>query len=143
MSRTAKISLFFGDGEYDFQLLIGQLIELQEKTGEGPGVTLARLSNGLFGQWKIETIKDTIRFGLIGAGMEKKEAWKIVERNVVAGYIVDSILVARTVLEAAIIGCEEEQVGESLGDSQTQSQASENPFPMENIDGPISLEPVQ
>ena len=35
MSRTGKIRVFFGDAEHDFCLRIGELIELEEKTGDG------------------------------------------------------------------------------------------------------------
>lgn len=138
-NRLAKVNVFFGEDEFEFKLGIEQLIELQEKLDEGPGVTLARLSNGLYGNWKIETIKDTIRLALIGAGMDKKKAYDLVSRNVTAGYIFESLLVAQLVLSAAIVGVDEDKPGETLGEgSQTQESLS----PTERSDGLTTSEPA-
>ena len=70
MSRSAKVRLEWGDGEYDFRLAIGQLDEYDDLTGCGPGFALGLIQTGPFANWKPKMVREAIRLGLIGGGME-------------------------------------------------------------------------
>ena len=71
MSRNAEVTLAWGDGEYKFRLGIGEVRELQEKTSCGPYFLLGRVDGG---QWFIDDLRETIRIGLIGGGLEPVKA---------------------------------------------------------------------
>lgn len=103
MSRSGKTRLFFGDDDYDFRLPIGQAIELQELTGVGIMVTLERVS-----QFAVKDIKHVLRLGLIGGGMDKEAALRLVERHLVDGEYGRCAGVAVDVIQAAVMGVDEE-----------------------------------
>lgn len=106
--------LFLGEGEFDFALRIDELIELEQLTGDGIGMTHSRLSSGAY---RIADLRGVIRLGLIGAGADKKEAHDLTTRHVKEGYLADCVLVARAVTGAAIVGSEDEPMGEGLGET--------------------------
>lgn len=78
MALPGQITIPFGDGRHPFALPLGQVRELQEKTGGiGPLMLLRRIQGG---SWLIDDLRETIRLGLIGGGMAPVEALKLVER---------------------------------------------------------------
>lgn len=101
---TAKITITVYDGEYDFALKIGQLLELQEKTGVGPYVLMQRLING---DWRVRDAYEILRLGRIGAGATPIEALEFVRRVVEQRPIIENIAPALSVLSAALIGPED------------------------------------
>lgn len=101
MNRTGNVRLFLGEGEFDFALLMGQLMELEQLTGDGIFVTWNKLMNGT---WKIADIRETLRLGLVGGGMAKKDAYDLVTRHLQPGYLADLCLLAQSVAGAACIG---------------------------------------
>ena len=131
MTRSAKVRAFFGDREHDFALLIGQCVELQELTDCGLGECLSRVE-----QLRVKEMKEVIRLGLVGAGMDKHEAFRLMERHVVAGELGVCGSLAFQIVAAAITGAEDEPLGESKGDG-----TSESPSPAESSDGPSSTAP--
>lgn len=108
-NRNGVVELDFGDGTHRFRLPIGQLEELQEKTGVGPFKLLQRLLNG---EWHVADVREPIRLGLIGGGMEPLAALTLVRR-----YIDDrhdwlpQSITARLIVMAAISGAPEEEPG--------------------------------
>lgn len=115
MSRSAKVTLPFGDGAHDFALLVGQLEELQEKCDAGPEFIHGRIVSG---HWKIADIRDTLRLGLVGAGMEAITAAILVDRYAGPGSLAQCKDAARQVLLAALVGApdEDEPSGEPEGE---------------------------
>lgn len=124
MSRSAKITLEWADGEYDFKLGIGELRELQEKTrrvkntkGEfeyvSPMKLFYRLSND---EWLLDDVREPIRIGLIGGGMPPIDASRLVKRYVdeVPEWTLNCS-VAANVVAAAVIGVEIEPLGKQEG----------------------------
>ncbi|MEM9965010.1 MAG: gene transfer agent family protein [Asticcacaulis sp.] len=101
MTRSAKVNVFFGDGKHDFQLDIPRLEELQEKVDLGPEALARAIASG---NWRAEHLRETIRLGLIGAGMEPEAAFKLVERYAGAGYLSGCKSVAYEILMAAMAG---------------------------------------
>jgi hypothetical protein len=115
MSRIGRITALFGGEECDFRLAWGELVELQEKRDAGPAVVLARLS---LGQWHLQDVIETIRLGLIGAGMDAAQAAKLVRTNVEQkpwdlGGENGLVVLAVRILAAATHGVEDEPVGKA------------------------------
>lgn len=138
MSRSAKITLEWADGEYDFRLGIGELKELQEKTRRiknavgdfqyfGPMKLYEMLTNG---EWNVEDVRETLRIGLIGAEMAPIEAMRLVRRYVdeVPDWTVNC-KVAANVVAAAVLGWEIEPLGKSQGATDSTRQTIDYPSP--------------
>jgi hypothetical protein len=141
MSRSAKITLTWGDGEYTFRLRIAELVELQEKCDAGPAFILERLATG---RWKVEDIRETIRLGLIGGaggdkGFSPSKATTLVQRYVDARPLQENINHAYAILAASVVGHEDEPLGKPKGETaESDSQTS----PEENS-GSLSSTPVE
>lgn len=138
MSRSAKITLEWADGEYDFRMGIGELKELQEKTRRiknaagdyqyfGPMKIYEMLSNG---QWNVDDVREPIRIGLIGAGMPPVEAKRLVNRYVdeVPDWTVNCIIAAN-IVAAACLGWEIEPLGKARGATDSTRQTIDSPSP--------------
>ena len=124
-SRTALVEEFFGEGIFRFQLSVGELVQLQELTGAGPGFLLIRIQDGSSASW-IGDVKHTLRLGLIGGGMAADLAFQLVERQVRAAYLLKASLVAIKVLAAAYVGREEErEPGEPKGTTKRRRSPRE------------------
>ena len=103
-NRNGVVSLDFGDGRHRFRLAMGELEELQEKTGIGPYVLWRRL---LENEWRVVDVAETLRIGLVGGGLKPAEA------------------LAQLVVLAAIAGAPEEEPGK--GDPP-EAAIEESPF---------------
>ncbi len=57
-NRNAAVDLDFGDGPHRFRLAMGELEELQEKTGVGPFALMHRLISG---EWKVADVREPLR----------------------------------------------------------------------------------
>lgn len=122
--RDARIrDVTFGDGEYDFRLGWGQLVELQERCNAGPHFILNRLHNG---GWLVEDISETIRLGLLGANPELKPsvATVLVRRYVMERPPLENHTLAVVILTAALMGAPEEPVGEREAANPTAVQST-------------------
>ena len=64
-------------GEHPFRLALAELEALQDKCDAGPEIVLNRVQ---FGGWKVADLYETVRWGLIGGGMERVPADKLVRR---------------------------------------------------------------
>lgn len=101
MSADASVTFPWADGEHTFRLAYGQIRELQEKTGVGPGKLYERLCDG---SWKLDDLLETVRLGLIGGGMEPIPAKKLVWRYVGERPLIESVEPAARVLLALLTG---------------------------------------
>ena len=118
MGRDASIELDFGPELQRFRLAWGQLSSLQEACDAGPYVILDRIMNGT---WRMNDIRETIRYGLIGGGMTPSDALKLVREYVEDRPPVENLMIAQAVLSAGLVGAPEEAVGEQDAASQTES----------------------
>lgn len=110
-NRNGRIELDFADGTYGFRLAIGELEELQEKTGVGPYALLRRL---LSNDWRIEDVTHTLRLGLIGGGTKPIDALNLTRRYVEQrSDWVNNAMLAQAIVSAALVGAPEEQPGKS------------------------------
>lgn len=126
---TAQVREFFGEGIFDFAILIGELKELQSLAKgyagidyAGPFVILRRLETM---SALLEDIHHVLRLGLIGAGMDKKAAFELVERQVKPGGILDAMRLAYVVLAAGLAGAPDAPPeGEPAPEAAGQGEAS-------------------
>lgn len=135
MSRRAEVTLEWADGDYLFALKWGQLIELQEKTDAGPYFLLGRLHDGT---WRIGDIREVIRLGLIGGGMEPIRALGMVKRYVEDRPPMENLATAQAILGIAIMGAPEEKVGKADAGAEKSKRRSR----VEKSASPASTEPA-
>jgi hypothetical protein len=113
MSRSARVRRFFGDDEYDFRLGIGEAETVDEETGFGLMQLLERLP-----LMHVAELRSVLRNGLIGGGMKRQEAWALVKRHLVEGYLVEATDVATAVLVACIRGVPDDPPDIGVGEPQ-------------------------
>ncbi|ESZ76296.1 gene transfer agent family protein [Mesorhizobium sp. L103C105A0] len=109
MSDLTHIDEFFGDSVKRFDLHANgfdQLIELNEKLGEGPLVTFRRIYSG---QWRVQDIREVLRLGLIGGGTTPAEAHKLMTRYFERSPLGEHAALALAVMSAAIVGRKSEE----------------------------------
>lgn len=99
--QTSVGPIDWADGEHEFRLRWGELIELQQQCDAGPGFILARMFSG---QWRMEDISHIIRLGLIGAGMKPGKALNLVRSYVESRPPRESLDLAISILGAAVDG---------------------------------------
>ena len=121
MSRDASTSGVFGDGEHAFRMGIGELRELQEKTGVSPFAVLARLTAYMP---MVDDAPDIIRIGLVGGGMAPVDAVRLTDRYARQRPPAESIPLATAILKAGLLGVPDEKPGKSAGEA-----AAETPLP--------------
>lgn len=109
MSRDARISLEIWDGDYEFRLGWGELVQLQEATDAGPYVILERMRSGA---WRMQDIEATLRLGLIGAGTKPEDATRAIKLHVKTRPAMEYLLQATFVLQAGLLGAGDEPAGE-------------------------------
>ncbi len=112
------VTLTWAGGEHDFALTIELLRALQQRCDAGPAWILARLASG---QWRIDDVVATIRFGLEGGGMDKAEAGKLINSLVdghALGRFVDT---AHAILLSALY---DEETGGDEEDSPGEGKAA-------------------
>lgn len=122
-NRNGVVEFDFGDATHRFRLGMGELEELQEKTGNGPFVTLQAL---MMGTWRVADVREPIRLGLIGAGMEPETALNLVRR-----YVDDrpnwlrNASAAQVIVSAALSGAPEEEPGKGAApEAETEESAN-------------------
>lgn len=126
MSRSGKTRLEFGPGEQVFRLAFGELVELQETTGFGPGLIQENLAKNA---WAARDISEVLRIGLIGGGMESTKALAMVRR-----YCHEVADWKNNQHRAFIILSNALQSEEKPGKPQAAKAAGETTLPMEDGD---------
>lgn len=136
VKRHGTVTLRWGDGEHDFRLALGNLRELQDKTGAGPMELLRRLSDG---RWRVDDVRETLRVGLLGGGAKPAEASKLVERYVDERPRAESVPVAQAVLMFTLYGDPDDKVVVAGESGRRGSQSGQ----MDGSPSPQSTEQVQ
>lgn len=124
MSRDASIELDFGDGTHKFRLAWGELCKVQEACDAGPYVVLERLT---MGTWRMEDIREVIRYGLIGGGMVPGDALKLVREYVEERPPVENVIFARVILSTGLLGAKDETPGESAVANPAETASTISP----------------
>lgn len=108
------IRLNWTGGEHDFALRLGELRALQKACDAGPEEILTRL---LRGTWRVDDVVETLRLGLIGAGIARDEAARLVNLQCDQGLPVALRITAVSVLGNALVSPEDadDPVGKAQG----------------------------
>lgn len=122
----AEVTLDWGDGEYLFRLTINGLIELEEKCSAPFTEVFRRL---MAGAYSINDVRETVRLGLIGGGMEPGKALALVRRYVDARPKAESEKAAQAVLGATLFGFEEAPLGKEEAAPSAESPSASTPPP--------------
>ncbi|MFD2679031.1 tail tube GTA-gp10-like protein [Camelimonas lactis] len=121
-NRNGVVETDFGDGPHRFRLAMGELEELQEKTGVGPFVLMQRFISG---EWRVGDVRETVRLGLIGGGMEPLAALRLVRRYVdEKNWWISHTALAKVIMMAALAGAPEELPGK--GDAPEEMNGASN-----------------
>ncbi|QPC43488.1 gene transfer agent family protein [Kaustia mangrovi] len=128
MSRDASVTFTWAGDERTFRLAIKEALALEDRRDCGLAEIAGRLSSA---RWRIDDIREPLRLGLIGAGLDAAKARKLVEDNVVPGRLAEHVLAARAVLMASLVGDPNEPVGKE----EAAEETGESP-------PPASTEPV-
>jgi hypothetical protein len=119
-----RVELEFGGEERTFRLRNRELFMLQDKTGVGPAALWARLQDGT---WMLGDVRETIRFGLEGAGLKPSEAARIVETYVDGRPRMEGVPIALAILSAALWLPEELDEGKAPGGGEAMTTVSPPP----------------
>lgn len=130
-----SVRLNWPGGEHDFALRLGELRALQEQANAGPHELLTKLQ---VGTWRVDDPIRTIQFGLIGGGMDRVEAGKLVIAMAELHGLSSLVPLAIGVLGSALAGVAGDEVGEPTGvdpTSQSESGASAGSTDLEPLPG--------
>lgn len=137
MARTVRLS--WPGGDHDFALRLGELRALQEQCNAGPHELLTKLQLGL---WRVDDPIRTIQFGLMGGGMDRQEAAKLVVNTAELHGLSSLVPLAVGVLGSALAGVVDDPVGEVTGVnpmSQSENGASASSTGLEQLpDSPLT-----
>lgn len=93
-------------GEHVFAYRIGELRALQQSTGRGPEEIVMRLANRT---WHVDEAIEAVRLGLIGGGMARDEAKRLVDLVAETRPLVEFRLTAFEALSRALYPQEADQ----------------------------------
>lgn len=111
--------LVWPGGENTFMLNIGELRALEQRTNAGAFVVMTRL---LTSQWKIDDVVATIRLGLVGGGMDEKDAKTLVDQTLEQASPYRLTLTAAAILEHALMWDANDTPGELEAGEGNQTQ---------------------
>lgn len=126
MSRGGEITLQCWDGEHTFRLRLGELRTLQEKCDAGPMHLARRLADGT---WRVDDVRETLRLGLIGAGVAQDVALRLVLEHVDNVPLIQNVFTAQAVVLAAVMGVADERLGETQAEEAPPPSAGSSPSP--------------
>lgn len=138
MSRDASITLPFAGDETLFVMSWGEIIRLQEVRNCGPYVVLDRLVSG---NWLVEDIREVIRIGLIGGGMDVAKAIKLVREHVEKRPPLESLVIAQRILGAGLVGAPDEPPGEDQAANQMGNASTTSPTEKSDLPPSTRAEP--
>lgn len=127
MSANGTISIIWAGGEHQFCLAkVGLILDLESKCEAGIAVVFTRLGSGT---WKLNDVREPIRLGLIGGGMEPKDAMELVRNHVDLNDngLTPSVLIAYAVIEAVMVGVRDDPVGKKPDGDEGADSGKEMP----------------
>lgn len=98
MMTTEPTDIFFGDDDYPFAFGWPEIEELERVTNKGIPQLLQEFASGLTEdtpyRWTITDVKNTIRVGLVGGGMNPKRAKELVETYLLKHGLTEARIIA-------------------------------------------------
>jgi hypothetical protein len=136
MAVNGEIELQWGDGEHKFNIAkLKCILELEEKCGVGVAEIYQRISTG---KWKFNDIRETLRLGLIGAGMMPDKALRLINRYCDDRPWTESLLTAQAVLIAAMVGVPGDEFAKKA--EAERAKESQSITPMDDSSAPQSTD---
>ena len=132
---NGSVKLTWGDGDHVFNVaIIEQMFELEEKCDAGVYEIFQRITTG---KARLNDIRETIRIGLIGGGKTPVQAILLIKRYVDGRPLAESLPIATTILLAAIVGVEGDDVGkkETAEQTETEAKAAASSAPQSTVSG--------
>lgn len=117
---------------------LGPRMEYEDLVGRGTQEVLHRLTTGAA---TFREVREAIRIGLIGGGMEPNRALVLVRRYVDERPRAEAVPLAQHILAAEIVGVPDEPVGKAPAAGDTNEAASSGPTAASPA--PPSTEPPQ
>jgi hypothetical protein len=120
MTANGTVLVAWAGGEDQFCLAkVGLILDLEAKCDAGIAVVFTRLGSGT---WRLQDVRETIRLGLIGGGMDPAKAIEAVRRHVDEGPLTSSVLLAYSIIEAVMVGVKNDPVGKQPGEDPGQGK---------------------
>jgi len=136
MSKDGSTTINWPDEERRYRLDLGQLQELQDKCDAGP----AQIFNAICDHtWRVQWVRETIRLGLIGGGLDPVRALGVTAKYVVPGQLMTCAIIAQQILIAALSGDPNDQVGKDQAETAANPDASVSR--LSTVPGPSSDTP--
>ncbi|GAA4218633.1 hypothetical protein GGQ68_002514 [Sagittula marina] len=112
-----SVHLTWPGGYNAFRLRIGELRALQNATNAGPEELLNRIR---VGKWRVDDLIQVLRWGLVGADeMSAADAATVVTPLLDLHPLSEFRIAASAVLLAALVGVDDDPVGETVGVAET------------------------
>lgn len=124
MPRNAKIVRFFGDAEHDFRIGLGESEELDEAFGWGLVELLQRMQ-----AIHVREVAAVLRVGLVGGGMRKDKAARLVALHFIPAYYVEGAGIASDAISAALVGVPDDPPDPKAGEPDGEANPAA-PSPM-------------
>ena len=122
MAVNGEIELTWADGQHKFNIAkLRCVLELEEKCGAGVSEIYTRIATS---KWRFNDLRETIRLGLIGAGMLPDRALLLVQRYVDDQPLTASVLPAQAILGAALVGVPGDDLEKKAEAERVQAGAS-------------------
>lgn len=122
-----SVTFTWGGDERRFRLPIDQCLALEEKRGCGLAEIRMRLVEG---RWYVADVRETIRLGLMGVGVEALPARQLVDEFCSDGRLQESVLAAVVIVSAALVSPENEPaVGNGEAAAGTPGGQDASPLP--------------
>lgn len=116
---NGHIILVWGDGEHAFNIApLKVALELEEKCGAGVAVIFERIRRN---SWFVNDLRETIRLGLVGAGLEPVKALALVVRYFDGRPWQEGRPVAMQILMAAMIGVPGDSPGKTPAEREREA----------------------
>lgn len=113
-------TIAWSGGEHPFALRLGELRRLQTNCDAGPEEIFTRIRSGT---WRDSDLMEPIRLGLIGGGMEEREAGPLVTRLFEQHPLVDFKFTAHHVLHNALLGPMDDMPEKSEGETAPPAES--------------------
>ncbi len=125
MSRDASVNLEWAGGHHLFKLGIGELEKLDDLCDAGPAFMAQALASGT---WRTKYVVETVRWGLVGGGMDVVEANRLIKTFIDGTPLMQHSITAQAVLMACLVGADEG----TKPDTESPNLEAVNPSQEEN-----------
>lgn len=105
--------LIWPGGEHDFALALGNVRAIQERCKAGPPEIMRRLR---FDEWHVDDLYEVIRQGLIGGGMDRKEANELVSAMFDQHPYYEFVMCAQGIMALLMIGADTDEKPQADGE---------------------------